>query len=206
MKGYLYLITNKINGKQYVGKTYDTIESRWQDHISKSRSNSNRPLCRAIRKYGPDNFSIEAVAVYDKYVLETAEEELIEKLNTFGSQGYNATKGGDGRPYLNLDADDVQVLYTELKSVKAVARLLKVDQQSVRKLLPVIATNYGNDANKKRFRLIEEGLEFDSIADCAKLLIDCEITKADIKGVASHIREVAAGKRKSAYGYTYEYI
>ena len=30
---YIYLITNKINGKQYVGQTIRTIEERWKGHI-----------------------------------------------------------------------------------------------------------------------------------------------------------------------------
>jgi hypothetical protein len=30
MKGYIYLIENKINDKKYVGKTYLSIEERWK--------------------------------------------------------------------------------------------------------------------------------------------------------------------------------
>jgi hypothetical protein len=36
--GVVYLITNRINGKKYVGVTMSTLEKRWEKHIKKSRS------------------------------------------------------------------------------------------------------------------------------------------------------------------------
>jgi len=30
--GILYLITNKIDGKRYIGQTTDTLEQRWAEH------------------------------------------------------------------------------------------------------------------------------------------------------------------------------
>lgn len=70
MIGSLYVITNKVNRKQYVGKTYDSAENRYKDHIRKSNSTINRPLYRAINKYGKDNFSIEIIAFYREGILE----------------------------------------------------------------------------------------------------------------------------------------
>ena len=58
MKGSVYLIENKINHKVYVGKTYLTIQERWKEHIRESRKGTDRPLYRAIRKYGAESFSI----------------------------------------------------------------------------------------------------------------------------------------------------
>ena len=58
--GHIYLITNNINGKKYVGKTELSIKKRWKQHIkdSKREKCEIRPLYRAIRKYGQNNFSI----------------------------------------------------------------------------------------------------------------------------------------------------
>jgi len=58
MKGYVYLIENKINGKKYVGKTYRTIESRWKEHLKVAHQYPERPLYRALLKYGEENFTI----------------------------------------------------------------------------------------------------------------------------------------------------
>lgn len=61
--GYIYLITNKINNKKYVGKTTKSIKERWEEHLkdSKKEKCEIRPLYRAIRKYGIENFTIEEI-------------------------------------------------------------------------------------------------------------------------------------------------
>lgn len=58
MFGHIYKITNKVNGKAYVGKTTDTVQVRWGEHLkdSKRKRCANRPLYRAIGKYGADAF------------------------------------------------------------------------------------------------------------------------------------------------------
>ena len=58
---YIYLITNDINGKQYVGKTYyNNIQERWKEHLQdyKKFRCEKRPLYNAINKYGFENFTI----------------------------------------------------------------------------------------------------------------------------------------------------
>ena len=58
MDGFIYKITNKVNNKIYIGKTMTSIEKRFQEHIRESRKEraENRPLYRAIRKYGKREF------------------------------------------------------------------------------------------------------------------------------------------------------
>lgn len=53
---FIYKITNLVNGKVYIGKTEETIEKRFRQHLSESNKDrcKNRPLYRAIRKYGKE--------------------------------------------------------------------------------------------------------------------------------------------------------
>lgn len=47
----VYLITNTISGKQYIGQTTQTLASRWAQHLRDTRK-SHLPLFSAIKKYG----------------------------------------------------------------------------------------------------------------------------------------------------------
>ena len=98
----IYKITNKINNKSYIGKSKD-IEARWKEH--KWRMNSldevhlNKPLYRAFKKYGLENFSFEVIEELENYETDSNEREKywIKFYNSYGSEnGYNATCGGDG--------------------------------------------------------------------------------------------------------------
>ena len=88
---YVYLLTNDINGKQYVGITYNPI-NRWKQHFEK-----NSGIGRALRKYGPDNFTKEILAVSNRkgaLELEAHYCELYDCLHPFG---YNHAAGGYSR-------------------------------------------------------------------------------------------------------------
>jgi group I intron endonuclease len=92
---YIYRIDNLINGKQYVGITSQSIETRWKWHVYTAKAGSPRAISCAIRKYGEENFSILIVETVDSLEEAKAGEiRLIESYNTFNN-GYNMTIGGD---------------------------------------------------------------------------------------------------------------
>lgn len=72
---FIYVITNQVNGKQYVGQTSNTIERRFKQHISVAKTNKknrNSPIYHAMRKYGIENFVISELE-------ECNQEELDER-------------------------------------------------------------------------------------------------------------------------------
>ena len=56
---FVYKITNKVNPRVYVGLTVCTLEKRWREHRSAANTGVEKPLYRAMRKHGIENFSIE---------------------------------------------------------------------------------------------------------------------------------------------------
>lgn len=99
-EGYIYCITNQVNGKQYIGQTIRTVEKRWTQHKSHAKTNKNCfALHTALQKYGIDNFKIECVEKIEVHtknelypVLNKIEKMYIEKYNSLSPCGYNLAK------------------------------------------------------------------------------------------------------------------
>lgn len=88
----IYLITNKINGKQYVGQS-GNINRRFLEHSYKGKE-SRIPLDVAIKKYGKDNFKFEILEECPLEELNDRESFWIKKLKT-DKFGYNCNQGGE---------------------------------------------------------------------------------------------------------------
>lgn len=86
----IYVATNKLNGKQYVGQTIVSIKERLKNHKSCKRS----ILGKAIRKYGLDNFYVVEFKDYPLEVIDILEQDFIRLLNTQVPNGYNIMGGG----------------------------------------------------------------------------------------------------------------
>lgn len=97
---FVYLVTNKINGKKYVGQhSGDSLKRYWRHCTNHALSGSiDKPyLYNAIRKYGIQNFIIEPIVLVEtKQEMDSHEKRLIADLNTRKPNGYNLTDGGDG--------------------------------------------------------------------------------------------------------------
>ncbi len=96
MASYIYLVTNIINNKCYIGKT-NNKNIRWSQHKSKSKNN-NSYFYNAIRKYGTQSFSFEIIkeceTEEDAYEYERVLIELFSLRNR--KYGYNIIEGGSG--------------------------------------------------------------------------------------------------------------
>lgn len=100
--GRIYLITNLINNKKYVGITTKSLKKRFQQHCWDAKRRTRLVIHHAIKKYGEENFKIELV----EELQNTTEEKLflresfyIDKYDTLinNFKGYNMAKYGGGK-------------------------------------------------------------------------------------------------------------
>lgn len=93
--GYIYLITNMINKKQYVGQTKRLdIQDRWRQHKMCGNTTVGRYLYAAYEKYGIHNFKYQIICICFDEDCDKYEEEYIKKYNTLSPNGYNLKSGG----------------------------------------------------------------------------------------------------------------
>jgi group I intron endonuclease len=95
MAATIYRITNNLTNDFYIGKTVQNLNIRFNSHKSTAKAGNPCHLHRALRKYGPEAFSIALVEKVDNMVLLNSRE--IYWIATL-SPHYNMTPGGEGGP------------------------------------------------------------------------------------------------------------
>lgn len=92
----LYQVTNKINGRMYIGQTCQGYKRRWYIHCWKAARGGEQRFHQSIRKYGKENFEVKLLVVGPTLEwINDLEQKAIKLYDTFNN-GYNDTKGGDG--------------------------------------------------------------------------------------------------------------
>lgn len=213
---YIYKITNRINNKCYIGKTLKTIDKRWKEHCSdyKKRKEEKRPLYSAMKKYGIENFIIEQIEECSENIVDEREKYWIEYYGSF-KYGYNATIGGDGKAYINREL--AIKTYNEIKNIARTAKILKIDSGHLSKILKennikipnnqeIAIQQFGKAIamlDKKNEKVLQT---FQSLTEAARYIKKQTGNQAQERGMAVHIRQVAQGKRKTAYDYKWKFI
>ena len=211
---YIYRIVNDINNKDYIGKTNLSIEERFKQHCKDSKriQYENRPLYKAINKYGIEHFHIELVEECSDKIVSEREIYWIEQYGSF-KKGYNATIGGDGKHY--IDYDMVEYNYNIYQNMTEVARQMNISPDAVAYILkqrhvPIKSTqDISRDNFSKTVSCIDKQTKeviktFPSIAEASRWLINNNLTGCKFTTIRTHISEVMRGKRKSAAGFIWK--
>ena len=138
MRGFIYKITNKVNGKSYIGQTIQNVKERFYQHCATKCSQAilNMVIHKAIAKYGKSNFTIEVIEEVESANLNDRERYWIRYYDSYNN-GYNSTEGGqDGiKLFKNLDTESIVREYKSGKSLREIGRLFNVDKQTIKDLL-----------------------------------------------------------------------
>ena len=120
--GEIYKITNIQNNKIYIGQTTRPIEYRFNRHINDALHNIlDTHFARAIRKYGPQNFTIK--------VIDNAEtQEELTKKEQFWIQYYNSVENGynetdamsksGGNTYQSKTQEEMEIIKEKIRKTK----------------------------------------------------------------------------------------
>lgn len=234
MIGYIYKLTNEVNGKVYIGKTINITRRLTQHTIITPKYNHH--LGNAIKKYGINSFQ-EDVLVSLKSdntkklnaTLSALERFCIKKFDTYNN-GYNSTIGGEGTSGFKWSQESKKKLSNSLKSYfqtevgrKHIQKCInsnkgRIVSESTRekigignrgKIVSLEAKekirNYQLVAAKDRYKpVIQLDMNNNIIAEYVS------ITEASKQLLGSsnytpHITSCCKGTRKSAYGYKWRY-
>lgn len=206
--GFIYKITNDVNGKVYIGKTLNTVESRWKEHChDKNRRNmENRPLYRAMNKYGLEHFFVETIEECSEN-LEEREIYWIKYYNSYvgwpNNSGYNATTGGDGVPY--VDEKTIVALAKEGKINTEIAAIVDCCVDTVAKVL----TNNSISANGQNYNRTHTGVAVYQKDKDGNIIAEYPTMTAAAKAIDGNqtcISRCCANKRKTYRGYQWAYV
>lgn len=208
--GFIYKVTNTINNKVYIGKTTETVEKRWKEHLLDSKKPYlHRPFYDAIRKYGIDNFVIDIIEEVDNNLLNQREQFWIKQYNSYigflNSNGYNCTLGGEGTQQYNYQIiiDD----YMKTKSKTQTAKNFNCSIDTVNNAcisfhVDTISNCTGRKIQKIDVITQEVIQEFDSIRQAAETIMG-----HNSQTVRKRITEIVNHKpNQKAYGYYWRSI
>jgi group I intron endonuclease len=151
MYGYIYKITNKINGKLYIGQTTRTVATRFNEHLYRAEYYCNKygdkkykymHLYLAITKHGAENFIVETIDCADsKKELNKKERYWINFYDSIKT-GYNMMPGGtDKNP---MDSDIVKAKHDAIMRSDEVRNKISVSLKNYKQ-------KYGiSDTHRKR--------------------------------------------------------
>lgn len=208
----VYIHTNKINGKKYVGITSKTCEERWRDGRGYKRCTL---FNKAIKKYGWDGFDHEIVASnLTQSEAEDMEKSLIAQFQTTNPEfGYNLSEGGHA-PLLSEETkqkisealrgennpmfghqyseEEKERLSEKMSGANHPRYGIIVDNDVKQKISQALKGGHG----KRSVICVETGEIFQSITEAAKA--------KNIKHI-SQIVSSAKGAANSAGGYHWQY-
>lgn len=198
----VYIHTNRKNGKKYVGITSRPLKKRWKGGSGYFR---NKYFWPAIKKYGWEGFDHEVVAEgLTFHEAAQLEIELIAKYQTNNREyGYNLSTGGEfsAAGHHCQMSEETKRKQSEAKKGKFKTPETRQRMSEAQKARPTHYRPSGKESGTAR--LIYQKTKAGELV--ASYYGRGEAARALGLASPSKIGEVCLGKRKSAYGFLWEY-
>lgn len=196
----MYVHTNKINGKRYVGITSKPkAEQRWREGRGYKE---NTHFYAAIQKYGWDAF--EHDVLFDGLTADEAkskEIDLIREWNTIDNRfGYNMTSGGDGTPGLHPSEETLKKLSIARRKENLSEDTLRRRSEGLRgRIFSAEHKRKIGDGNSKAIKMFTKDGSF------VKLFRAARDAEEELGISHSHISQCCHGIRQTAGGYQWQF-
>ena len=219
----IYKISNKKNGKSYIGQSTGKVAIRWRNHCGKKTSAINK----AIKKYGISEFDFSVIQTCKNIdELNEYEQYYVDYFNTISPNGYNLHTGGDN----HIASEESRIKMSNAacsrwgveKSKAKIASELTSEEKNVQKLERIkkmIQSKKGKPSGRKGMKFSDEWVSNISKSKIGNKHRNTKIVRDDgvifssvinaadsINAKPGSVTAVLRGTRKKIYGYSFEYL
>ncbi len=226
----VYKITNKVNGKFYVGSTAINLLQRWNDHKSQLRAgkHSNIHLQRSYDKHGIGNFVFEILSYCDnvleieQYYIDTLKPQYnIEKIagSSIGVKRSMSTRNKISRTKLGnrnrvgqiKTTEEIQKISNTLKEGYKTGRIKHWIEGKTHSLLSrtKLSKSLKGNSNRKNSPTYRNILQLDLSGKLISLHTTARLAAISIgrleKSDSSKIVRACREPHRTAFGYRWKF-
>ena len=201
----IYKVTNKTNGKIYVGQTTMSLHRRWYLHCHKSSGCT--ALHNAINKYGSSKFTVEQIdTACDKTELDKKEQDWIDHYQSMVPQGYNLTSGGNTPHYSHESRRRMSVNHADVSGENNPRYGVHLSEETKKKISDSHKGKCLSFEHRKQCQLSSPKRKLVKNIDTGDVYLSCRLAEQQCGFAHGAISVVCRGKGKTAGGYHWCYV
>lgn len=201
----IYKVTNKINGKIYIGQTTMPLQKRWYLHCHKSSGCT--ALHRAIEKYGSENFSVQQIDVAcSREELNLKEQHWVEHYNSIVPHGYNLKTGGNTPTYSAESRRKMSLNHADVKGTNNPRYGVHLTLETRQKISDSNTGKCLSEEQKEKCFLHNPRRKMVKNIDTGVVYLSCNLAEKQCGFPHGAISRVCRGEGKTTHGFHWCYV